>query len=308
MTGDELFDTLQRDYLDDQIRPTAWDPDSLLLFLNEGEREACRRAPLLVDWVTPTDAAGLPLCQVSLVADVADYAVSGKILRIKNEGNYLVSRPNPPLVVKTVQWLNEYDPDWRTAEGPPLFIVFERGKIKVVPIPQEAYTLMLTVVRLPLGDFGFGGISLTGASDISFNATAKTITTVGGNFIAAGFRPGRTATVTGTVSNNSSFSLLTVTRTVLTVSETPVNETNTSAVITADSIPEIGEEHHFGLLDWAAHLAYKKQDRENEDSGRSKRHEADFTARFGPRSSATAEAIRRVLPGPIRMRPKRFGF
>lgn len=79
-------------------------------------------------------------------------------------------------------------------------------------------------------------ISITGSSNISFSASAKTITISAGGLYAAGFRGALTFTVTGTTNNNATFTVDTtqaITDTVIPVNETPTDESGTSAVLTA---------------------------------------------------------------------------
>lgn len=76
-------------------------------------------------------------------------------------------------------------------------------------------------------------IAITGASNISFVATSKTITITGGGFLAAEMHKVSTFTVTGTTLNNSTFTITDVTDETITVNETPVDESNQSAVLTA---------------------------------------------------------------------------
>jgi hypothetical protein len=81
-------------------------------------------------------------------------------------------------------------------------------------------------------------ISMTGSSDISFDATAKTITTSTGGFLSAGglsevstFEKDDIIEVTGTTFNNRTFTIVTVTDTVIKTLEAPVDEDDTSAII-----------------------------------------------------------------------------
>jgi hypothetical protein len=81
-------------------------------------------------------------------------------------------------------------------------------------------------------------ITITGSSDISFSATAKTITKSTGGFLSAGglsevstFEKDDTIQVTDTTSNDGNYTIITVTDTVIKVSETLVDESDTSATI-----------------------------------------------------------------------------
>jgi hypothetical protein len=76
---------------------------------------------------------------------------------------------------------------------------------------------------------------------------------------------------------------------------------------TLRTFPEIAEEYQDGLLDWAAHLAFKKPDSDTINLNLSKMYESSFEARFGPLPNAYNEKMRRTLSLKDRMRPREFG-
>lgn len=77
----------------------------------------------------------------------------------------------------------------------------------------------------------------------------------------------------------------TVTETLqLTVYRTPLEPLNTD-----DDEPEIPRRYHLGLLEWMAHLAYKKRDSETADDARSQSHAAEFARIFGERIDANVK-------------------
>lgn len=82
-------------------------------------------------------------------------------------------------------------------------------------------------------DTAVNAITITGVSNISFAAASKTITKATGGFLDAGFYVGNKITITGTTSNNATLNVTLVTDTIITVSNTLIDEVNTSAVITA---------------------------------------------------------------------------
>lgn len=75
--------------------------------------------------------------------------------------------------------------------------------------------------------------TITGSSNITFAASTKKITKSSG-FLAAGFVAGNKLTISGTSSNNGTKTIVTASDTEIVVSETLVDESNTSATITAD--------------------------------------------------------------------------
>lgn len=306
MTTDALIALVRQAFIDDGKTPYQWSDEVLISHANEAQRSACRRAGLLVDEVQASDADGKAICTLPIVAGTATYSISSKILRIIEDGTYLTST-GLDLVHTTKSWLNEFYPTWRAMTGTPVYFFYQDGRITLVPNPTASDTLNLNVVRLPLVDMILGGCELVGASDITFNATNKTITTVGGNFLTNGFLTYKTATITGTVSNNKTVTPTVITAKVMTVSESLVNESNVSAIIKADSYPEIAETYHYALVDGICDLAYRLQDSEAQDMGKVAYHGARFTAQFGREPSAMQEESRRRIPVNRQMRPKVFG-
>jgi hypothetical protein len=102
-------------------------------------------------------------------------------------------------------------------------------------------------------------VSITGVNNITFDDTTKTITKASGGFLLSSggesevnsFEKDDTITVTGTVSNNSTLTISSVTDTVITVLETVVDESDKSAVITAirnvTRIPLVSTKHTYKL-------------------------------------------------------------
>jgi hypothetical protein len=71
--------------------------------------------------------------------------------------------------------------------------------------------------------------------------------------------------------------------------------------------PEIDEQYHIDLCDWAAHLAFLKPDSDTLNLNLAKHYEDQFTAKFGPLPDAYTERMRKVLSQQNRMRPRTFG-
>ena len=76
--------------------------------------------------------------------------------------------------------------------------------------------------------------TITGSGNITWAAATKTATLGAGGFTAAGFVAGNKCTISGTSSNNGTKNIVTATDTILTFTESCTDESNTSAVITAD--------------------------------------------------------------------------
>lgn len=71
--------------------------------------------------------------------------------------------------------------------------------------------------------------------------------------------------------------------------------------------PEIDERYHEGLMDWAAHLAYMKNDSDTQNLNLAAIHEKKFTTQFGLLPDAYSERMKKVISQKGRMRPRQFG-
>jgi hypothetical protein len=76
---------------------------------------------------------------------------------------------------------------------------------------------------------------------------------------------------------------------------------------TLSTSPEIDEQYHVDLCDWAAHLAYLKPDSETLNPSLAKYYEDAFTAKFGTLPDAYIQKTRKVISQKQRMRPREFG-
>lgn len=76
---------------------------------------------------------------------------------------------------------------------------------------------------------------------------------------------------------------------------------------TLQTSPEIDEQYHLGLCDWAAHLAYLKYDTETQNLNLSKMYEDKFTQQFGILPDAYIQKMRKSYSQKQRMRPREFG-
>lgn len=165
------------------------------------------------------------LSRVCVVSGTKDYSLSEKVLKISN---CYLSSDGLPLAQKMVGWLDRNYYQWRSDEGKPRYWIEEKGRITLVPIPDNNLnsgtgkdTLRLEIYRLPLTDQSI--------------------------------------------------------------------ESNTT--------PEIPEEYHFDLIHWICHLAYSSPMNIDADGARkSTWHLNMFENKFGRRLSAKDENAIRSLP------------
>jgi hypothetical protein len=79
---------------------------------------------------------------------------------------------------------------------------------------------------------------------------------------------------------------------------------------TASESPEIEEQYHYGLMDWAAHLAYLKHDKSEVgtyDPNLAAVYERKFTMQFGALPTAYSDFTRKTVTNRQRMTPIAFG-
>jgi hypothetical protein len=76
---------------------------------------------------------------------------------------------------------------------------------------------------------------------------------------------------------------------------------------TLQTSPEIDEKYHEGLCDWAAHLAYMKNESETLNLNMAKVYDDKFTRQFGALPDAYSERMRKIISQKQRMRPRVFG-
>ncbi len=131
--------------LDDFDSPQLWTDPELTSYLNDAEREACRRASLLVDSTTSN------ICQIAVEAGTATYAISPLIVRILRAKLVLGVRA---LGFVTTQDLDATEYNWSTRIGTPTLLVSPEDTVFPVitlfrnPIVND--TLNMRVRRLPM--------------------------------------------------------------------------------------------------------------------------------------------------------------
>jgi hypothetical protein len=76
---------------------------------------------------------------------------------------------------------------------------------------------------------------------------------------------------------------------------------------TLQTSPEIEEKYHEGLMDWAAHLAYMKNDSDTLNLNLAKLYENKFDQQFGKLPDAYSDRMRKTISQKGRMRPRTFG-
>ncbi len=136
---------LARLTLRDNKTPPLWSDDELISYVNDGQREACRRARLIVD--STTDEITL----IALQTGESSYPLDDRILFIRRAK--LAGR-SEVLHRKSFQDLDIEAPDWEGETGEPRLFVpdMDENVFRPYPTPEDDGEVRLTVVRLPLAD------------------------------------------------------------------------------------------------------------------------------------------------------------
>jgi hypothetical protein len=148
VTTPELIIAL-RELLDDEQQPFLWKDSALVRYLNDAERQACRRAYLVIDRNTAS------ICNISLTASTASYTLHSKVLQMRR---IAVGSSDTPLLIQTkeeVDYLfNIGGMDWASypAGIPEIVITEANNELIFFPPPQSADVAYLEVARLPKVD------------------------------------------------------------------------------------------------------------------------------------------------------------
>lgn len=144
MKAGDIID-LFRQTVDDVVEPFLWSEDEALEYLNDAQREACRRIRALVD--SSTSAICTLTVDTTGIASLDERVLFVRKARIAGR---------QPLRRMNMQDMESADPYWEDAGASqyPCFFVpdWETGKLRFHPKPLSTVTVLLTVVRDPLAD------------------------------------------------------------------------------------------------------------------------------------------------------------
>lgn len=139
-----------RTQVDDTVTPKlGWKNPDLVVWFNEAENEACRRARLIVD-------SASDICQLSVAAGEESVELDPRIIylrRVKMSGR------NTPLWPTDFRDLDACAPGWQEVIGPVERYVrnWDTGVFRPYRIPEEDITITLTAVREPLRQMAGNG-------------------------------------------------------------------------------------------------------------------------------------------------------
>jgi len=142
---------ITRDNAENSTTDGLWSFDEWINYLNDGEREICRRALVLPATITLT-----------LVASTSSYSISTKIIDIEGKG--YCSYDQSYLTKVTQDWLNHNRTTWRTDTGVPTmyFTDLYNSTITLTPIPtstEATYTVIILAKALPTTDLSLSNFT-----------------------------------------------------------------------------------------------------------------------------------------------------
>lgn len=139
MKAGDLINVVRLEIVD-TAKPYLVSDDELLEFIDDAQNEACRRASLLID-------ASSSFCTIAARAGQHSYDLNSRIIRIRR-----ATFDGERLGQETTAALDAGSRGWDDMAGfPRVYLTdWESNRIRLVPEPDDAGTLKLRVVRLPL--------------------------------------------------------------------------------------------------------------------------------------------------------------
>jgi hypothetical protein len=144
MTLNDLIADFRRE-ADDRVSPFLFSREDLIVYANQGEREAAARALLLLD------SSDSQVCTYNVLAGTPFIDLDRLVLRVNRA--YLQTA-KARLSVIGARKLDMQKPAWESDTGTPSIVVpdVETGKLRLTPIPVADDTLSISAFRLPLSD------------------------------------------------------------------------------------------------------------------------------------------------------------
>lgn len=287
--------------LNDQYVPYKWSDIELFGYANEAEREACRRANLIVD------NSISDYCSITLVAGKSLYTLDGKVLRIRN--SYI----GPSMTSTKLSW-NSTTRTLADSSSGFLTAGFKEG----TAITISGFTLLNNNGAFTINSVVAGSIVV---AENTMN------TEIAGDSVTVHAKQTPMVETTREVmdtdvgdwqnSTGEPFAFIKEAGTEFLAYPIPIEANTVSLVVTRlpdidmislSSEPEIPEQYHYDLVLWMCKLAYEKADSDTLDLKKAIYYDEQFSNRFGDRPSARAEAFRRRNPKNGQMRWKEFGI
>lgn len=129
----------------DEVEPHLFSTEFVKEALNEAEHEAAIRARLL------HESDNDDVCEITLQAGKSVYPLHESLYEITHLARIEDGQPDTLLELKSVEWLDRNEPDWRTDHKYVLpYAVQMDTKIRLATPPKAAGLLRIECYRLPL--------------------------------------------------------------------------------------------------------------------------------------------------------------
>ena len=318
-TGLTLGDiiTAARFELQDHSEPYRWLDSQMIRYANDAEREACRRAHLIIDKTTPA------YCLLHLTPYKSAYSVDEKVLSVLEI--YL----GPRMVATTLSWtaatmtLADSANGFLTAgfKANTTIIVSgfanaaNNGRFTIQSVAAGAIVVAETTMvneaatpsvlvqasQIPLGKKTRGQLDEMYSGIVASNGIVLPYSGIGPWQDLVG-QP-----QAWVQESDNEFLLVPVPVEANTISMVVSRLPKADMATMATDSPEIPLKYHYNLIDWMCYRAASVNNSQ-QDIPEARVFEDRFAKNFGMRPSAVSEQFRRNNPRNLRMRPKEFGF
>lgn len=145
-----------RELADDTVSDSyQWSTSIVTKYAVLAEAEACSRRPLL------TSSTNTTICSIAITDASAIYAKHITVRQVYKAE--LISTADATdiidLYITNVDELHTIEPDWRSLDGPPQYLILDDSNVELVPPPEEDGTLWLNVSHIPLVDMDDTGVA-----------------------------------------------------------------------------------------------------------------------------------------------------
>lgn len=298
MTTTELISLARTQFLDDSITPYKWSDTYLAQLLTLAQREACRRASLILDKTTQTSAN---VASGTATDTIANKLVdSGAAFTTTMVGKTVYnSTDNTWAVITAMDSATQLNLSTDIMVSGESYTIGDASKALArvcVSSGVAEYTLSDKVIKIDKCYLASRGRAYPLIQKLQLNSTSK-----GTPVWYMEDRKLITLYPEPDASMNSGTGIDTLN---LEVYRLPLAD----LTISPNTTPEIDEEYHFDLIHYMCFLAYKKQDSETYDPNMSKWHEQQFAMKFGLPISAESETKLKKLPSNFELNPRAFGL
>lgn len=294
----ELEQIARTQFLKDVTQPYQWSEEYVYQLLTQAEREACKRASLILDkttqtsdnvatgTVTSTTTSKLIDTNATFTADMVGYTVYNST---DNTWAVITALDSPTIVSISADIMVSGE----------AYAIGDASKALTrvcVESGTSEYTLSDKVIKIERCYLSSRGKQYPLKQELQVNSNA-----VGVPMWYTEEKKLLTLFPTPDATVNSGTGIDTLN---LEVYRLPL--TDLSGV--DGQTPEIDDEYHFDLIHYACYLAYSKQDVDTQDMSKALWHEAQFEKKFGRKMTANEETILRKMPSDFQLGTKSFGI